>query len=73
MSGRQGVGIKVTELVRLMEDMIESTRSDKKTACPAGSSPPLPSVTTCCASIWAPRLCSTSSRQWKSPATPAST
>ncbi|MEK4047138.1 arginine--tRNA ligase [Paenibacillus sp. FSL H8-0048] len=29
MSGRQGIGIKVTELVRLMEDMIESTRSDK--------------------------------------------
>lgn len=29
MSGRQGIGIKVTELVRLMEDSIESTRSDK--------------------------------------------
>lgn len=29
MSGRQGVGIKVTELVRLMEDTIEATRSDK--------------------------------------------
>ncbi|NQX45827.1 arginine--tRNA ligase [Paenibacillus tritici] len=29
MSGRQGIGIKVTELVRLMEDMIESTRADK--------------------------------------------
>lgn len=29
MSGRQGIGIKVTELVRLMEDSIEATRSDK--------------------------------------------
>lgn len=29
MSGRQGIGIKVTELVRLMEDTIEATRSDK--------------------------------------------
>ncbi|WP_151736576.1 arginine--tRNA ligase [Paenibacillus tengchongensis] len=29
MSGRQGVGIKVTELVSLMEKTIESTRSDK--------------------------------------------
>ncbi|WP_405117136.1 arginine--tRNA ligase [Paenibacillus sp. FSL K6-1217] len=29
MSGRQGIGIKVTELVRLMEETIESTRSDK--------------------------------------------
>ncbi|QUL58418.1 arginine--tRNA ligase [Paenibacillus tritici] len=29
MSGRHGIGIKVTELVRLMEDMIESTRADK--------------------------------------------
>ncbi|AIQ60562.1 arginine--tRNA ligase [Paenibacillus borealis] len=29
MSGRQGIGIKVTELVRLMEDSIDATRSDK--------------------------------------------
>lgn len=29
MSGRQGIGIKVTELVELMENTIESTRSDK--------------------------------------------
>ena len=29
MSGRQGVGIKVTELVRLMENTIEASRSDK--------------------------------------------
>lgn len=29
MSGRQGIGIKVTELVRLMENTIEATRSDK--------------------------------------------
>lgn len=29
MSGRQGIGIKVTELVRLMEHSIEATRSDK--------------------------------------------
>ncbi|WP_410514238.1 arginine--tRNA ligase [Paenibacillus sp. BR2-3] len=29
MSGRQGVGIKVTELVQLMENSIEHTRSDK--------------------------------------------
>lgn len=29
MSGRQGIGIKVTELVRLMEHSIETTRSDK--------------------------------------------
>ncbi|MNC44607.1 Arginine--tRNA ligase [compost metagenome] len=29
MSGRQGIGIKVTELVQLMEHTIETTRSDK--------------------------------------------
>ncbi|AIQ54472.1 arginine--tRNA ligase [Paenibacillus sp. FSL R7-0331] len=29
MSGRQGIGIKVTELVQLMENTIEATRSDK--------------------------------------------
>lgn len=29
MSGRQGIGIKVADLVRLMEDTIEATRSDK--------------------------------------------
>jgi arginyl-tRNA synthetase len=29
MSGRQGIGIKVTELVQLMEHTIEATRSDK--------------------------------------------
>ncbi|WNS43473.1 arginine--tRNA ligase [Paenibacillus sp. MMS20-IR301] len=29
ISGRQGIGIKVTELVRLMENTIEATRSDK--------------------------------------------
>ena len=30
MSGRQGIGIKVTDLVQLMEKNIEETRSDKK-------------------------------------------
>lgn len=30
MSGRQGIGIKVTDLVQLMEQAIENTRSDKK-------------------------------------------
>lgn len=29
MSGRQGIGIKVTDLVHLMENTIEATRSDK--------------------------------------------
>nr|WP_238652181.1 arginine--tRNA ligase [Paenibacillus piscarius] len=29
MSGRQGIGIKVADLVQLMEDTIEATRSDK--------------------------------------------
>ncbi|MDF9844088.1 MULTISPECIES: arginine--tRNA ligase [unclassified Paenibacillus] len=29
MSGRQGIGIKVTELVQLMENTIDATRSDK--------------------------------------------
>lgn len=29
MSGRQGIGIKVTELLQLMEQTIEATRSDK--------------------------------------------
>lgn len=29
MSGRQGIGIKVTDLIRLMENTIENTRSDK--------------------------------------------
>ncbi|WP_379159656.1 arginine--tRNA ligase [Paenibacillus sp. sgz5001063] len=29
MSGRQGIGVKVSDLVQLMEDSIEATRSDK--------------------------------------------
>lgn len=29
MSGRQGIGIKITELIDLMENVIEETRSDK--------------------------------------------
>ncbi|MBW4081125.1 arginine--tRNA ligase [Paenibacillus sp. S150] len=29
MSGRQGIGVKVTDLVQLMENTIEATRSDK--------------------------------------------
>ena len=46
MSGRQGIGIKITELIHQVAKVIEDTRSDK-TVCPVIRSQPPPSVTIC--------------------------